>query len=257
MPAPLAPQSAPNRSYSQGSQSNVRHRRPSEFDHGMPRDAGMDDGPNIPVDRHYSPPEVISSPVERPVCVNSILPFSNRPKLLDRIISRAEHLFNIPVQRLTKVMMGNVLAIAPFATRIATLVLLATHIPGPVPFATRILAPAPFATRISALALWATQILAPTPFATRIATLMLLATHIPGPVPFATRIPALALWAIQILAPAPFATQIAAPVLFTTHLMRPLTSYQVALDSNQHPVLPECAYKSRLADITLQTPHHT
>lgn len=66
MPAPLAPQSAPNRSYSQGSQSSVRHRRPSEFDHGMPRDAGMDDGPNIPVDRHYSPPEVISSPVERP-----------------------------------------------------------------------------------------------------------------------------------------------------------------------------------------------
>ena len=72
MPTPLAPQSAPSRSYSQGSQSSVRHRRPSEFDHGTPSDADMNASPNTPVDRGYSPPSVIPGLAERPVCDNYI-----------------------------------------------------------------------------------------------------------------------------------------------------------------------------------------
>src|ERR1700761_5315656 len=76
MPPPLAPQSAPNRSYSQGSQSSLRHRRPSEFDYGMPNDGGTDAGPNTPDDWQHSPPRVIPSLAERPVCVNYIYPFA-------------------------------------------------------------------------------------------------------------------------------------------------------------------------------------
>lgn len=78
MPAPLAPQfapqSAPNMPYGQGSQSSVRHSRPSEFDYGMPSNAGMSASPNTGVNRHHSPPRVIPGSAERPVCVDFIYP---------------------------------------------------------------------------------------------------------------------------------------------------------------------------------------
>ncbi|SRR6266702_1148889 len=75
MPTPLAPQSAPNMSYGQGSQGGVRHMRPSGSDYGMPSDAGMNASPNTAVDRHHSLPQAMPGLAERSVCDDFIYPF--------------------------------------------------------------------------------------------------------------------------------------------------------------------------------------
>ncbi|KAH9045441.1 hypothetical protein EDB85DRAFT_1906628 [Lactarius pseudohatsudake] len=67
MPAPLAPQSAPNMSYGQGPRGSVRHMQPSGFDYGVPSDAGMNAGPNTAVDRRRSLPRAVPSSAERSI----------------------------------------------------------------------------------------------------------------------------------------------------------------------------------------------
>ncbi|KAH9179738.1 hypothetical protein EDB89DRAFT_1922920 [Lactarius sanguifluus] len=67
MPAPLAPQSAPNISYDQGPQGSARHMQPSGFDYGVPSDAGMNASPNTTVDRRRSLPRAVPSSAERPI----------------------------------------------------------------------------------------------------------------------------------------------------------------------------------------------
>ncbi|KAI9448067.1 hypothetical protein H4582DRAFT_58607 [Lactarius indigo] len=96
MPAPLAPQSAPNMSYGQGPQGSGRHKQSSGFDYGMPNDPGLNASPNTEVDRRRSLSRAIPSPAERPT----------------------GHQLSVRVQHLTRVMAGNISALAPLAIHI-------------------------------------------------------------------------------------------------------------------------------------------
>ena len=62
MPAPLAPQSSPYAPYDQGSHNSALHRRPSESDNQVPRDARMDAAANAASNRHLPTSQFTPNP---------------------------------------------------------------------------------------------------------------------------------------------------------------------------------------------------
>jgi hypothetical protein len=62
MPAPLAPQSSVHAPYDQGSHSSALHRRPSESDNQVPRDARMDAAADAASNRHVPTSQFIPNP---------------------------------------------------------------------------------------------------------------------------------------------------------------------------------------------------